>query len=91
VAKSDTHSAEKARASLDNCLIVLNQTADLWDLGSWAVKLFEFLASSFDDTEGNLNPVSQQEIDGPDNLQPATSEGISESFISPLPDLQQTM
>jgi hypothetical protein len=32
--QSDAHSAEKARASLDNCLIVLNQAANFWDPGS---------------------------------------------------------
>ena len=89
--QSDANSAEKARASLDNCLIVLNQAADFWDPGNWAVKLFEFLASSSDNTEGNSNPVSQQEINGFDNLQPATNERVSESFNSQLADLQQTM
>jgi hypothetical protein len=89
--QSDADSAEKARASLDNCLIVLNQAADFWDPGSWAVKLFEFLSSSSDDKGGISSSVSQQEIDGSDRLQPATNEVVSESFNSPLADLQQTM
>jgi hypothetical protein len=87
----DASLAEKARASLDNCLILLNQAADFWDPGTWVVKMFELLASSSDDTGGNSNMVSVQEIDGPDNLQPTTSGGISESFNSPLADLQQAM
>ncbi|KAJ5678555.1 uncharacterized protein N7477_004188 [Penicillium maclennaniae] len=89
--QSDADSAEKARASLDNCLIVLNQAADFWDPGSWAVKLFEFLSSSSDDKEEISHPVSQQEIDEPDELQPATNEVVSESFNSPLVDLQQNL
>jgi len=89
--QSDGDSAQKARASLDNCLILLHQAADFWDPGSWAVKLFNFLSSSSDDTGGIPNTASEQEIYGPDTLQPDTHEVVSESFSLPLADLQQSM
>ncbi|KAJ5439080.1 uncharacterized protein N7458_010078 [Penicillium daleae] len=88
--QSDSDSAEKTRASLDNCLIVLNHAADFWDPANWAVKLFDFLSSSSHDTGGNSRPVSQEELDVPDKLLPATDEVGSGSFNSPMLDVLQT-
>ncbi|KAJ5292095.1 hypothetical protein N7478_001346 [Penicillium angulare] len=37
--------AEMARANLDNCRIILNEAKELWDPGSWAMQIFDFLCA----------------------------------------------
>ena len=65
---------------------MLNHAADFWDAAKWAVKLFEFLYSSSNDTGRSSKPVSQEELDGPP---PATDGVVSGSLNSPMFDVQK--
>ncbi|KAJ5101212.1 hypothetical protein N7456_007264 [Penicillium angulare] len=87
--QSNAESAESPRASLDNCLIVLNQATDFWDPGNWAVKLFDFLSSTSPDTGGNSGPINHQQIYGANRPESDPNNVFFEGFNSPMVDAQQ--
>lgn len=51
--------AQLARASLDNCRIILNEAKELWDPGNWAMQIFDFLCAR--DTDPAPRPADSQQ------------------------------
>lgn len=85
---ADPETREKGRASLDNCQIVLNEAGESWDSGNWAVKLFEFLLSSGNETDDPLNPVNRPETNG-HNAQHGGLASVTADNIDPLSDISR--
>lgn len=85
---SRPRTAERGRASLDNCQIELNEAGKSWDSGNWAVKLFEFPLSSCNGTDDALNREARPEINGRDGHQ-AGLDNITTEKIDPLSDISR--
>lgn len=67
--------AQMARASLDNCQMLLNEVRDSWDPAHWALRIFDFLLSSSNGYVGNSDQV-RQAPDGASPTQIMTSDGL---------------
>lgn len=67
--------AQMARASLDNCQMLLNEVRDSWDPAHWALRIFDFLLSR---TNVDADKVGQagQTAERPSPRQAATVDGM---------------
>lgn len=45
---SDGHTSQMARASLDNCQLLLNEVREAWDPAHWVMRIIDFLLSNCD-------------------------------------------
>ncbi|KAL3450261.1 fungal-specific transcription factor domain-containing protein [Aspergillus insuetus] len=49
--------AQMARASLDNCRVVLNEARECWEPGRWALEIFDFLSTNHsNDADADVDP-----------------------------------
>lgn len=58
---NDPMVAQMARASLDNCRVILNEVKEFWEPGEWAMEIFDFLNMRHqDDSLRNARPSPRQ-------------------------------
>ena len=70
--------AQMARASLDNCQMLLNEVRDSWDPAHWALRIFDFLLSNWNvDAE-----QARQAAERPSPTQAMTVEGMLDGSSS---------
>ena len=61
----DSVISQMARASLDNCRMLLHEARDAWDPAHWSIRVFDFLLSRQNDQTCAAQTAQFQEPDAP--------------------------
>ncbi|OJI96495.1 hypothetical protein ASPVEDRAFT_872235 [Aspergillus versicolor CBS 583.65] len=75
---------QMARASLDNCRVILNEVKEFWEPGEWAMEIFDFLNMRHQNTSPNGASPRQLEVNATtlQNDIPADLEGDTQEYSS---------
>ncbi|EAW24604.1 Zn(II)2Cys6 transcription factor [Aspergillus fischeri NRRL 181] len=88
--QNDPMVAQMARASLDNCRVILNEVKEFWEPGEWAIEIFDFLnMSQQDNSLRNASPSPCQgqantttlHTDIPADFLPQEDSGLLNHYI----------
>lgn len=60
--EGDPLKAQMARASLDNCQMLLNEVRDSWDPAYWILRIFDFLVSNLSSNGGSEEEPGQADL-----------------------------
>ncbi len=87
--------AQMARASFDNCQLLLNEVRDSWDPAYWILRIFEFLLSTPGSSNASEGTALQQNAnhENPHHDPAAAFEATAHGFqgqIDPVSDLNLT-
>lgn len=75
---------QMARASLDNCRVILNEVKEFWEPGEWAMEIFDFLNMRHQNNSLNGASPRQSEVNATtlQNDMPADLEGDAQEDSS---------
>ncbi|TLD05640.1 hypothetical protein E2P81_ATG10474 [Venturia nashicola] len=75
---ADSLTSQVARASLDNCRMLLHEARDAWDPAHWSIRIFDFLLSRANDQA--CTPQKEQFHEPLPTSNPSASNNIGEAF-----------
>jgi hypothetical protein len=68
-----------ARASLDNCRMLLHEARDAWDPAHWSIRIFDFLLSRAQDQARTAQ--AEKSLDNGHVLEPAAANAFGEDMV----------
>lgn len=75
----DSLVSQIARASLDNCRMLLHEARDAWDPAHWSIRIFDFLLSRAQDQARTAQ--TEKDLDNDEVKDAVTTNGFGEDMI----------